>query len=255
MKDPKSTTRFSSRVNDYIKYRPHYPGEVVSFLQENYGLGPHNTIADIGAGTGISSRLFLEKGYTVIAVEPNAEMRNAAVADLQHFQTFSTLAGTAEHTLLPDASIDIVVAAQAFHWFDTLAVKEEFRRILKPNGLVVLMWNERLIRTDFEQEYDQLILKYATDYVQHDHRNIDHESLNRFFAPNRCDLNVFPNYQVFDFEGLKGRLVSSSYMPQTGDNSYDEMVADLQNLFDRYQEDNAIRITYDTKLYIGVLDK
>ncbi|MEI9933845.1 MAG: class I SAM-dependent methyltransferase [Ferruginibacter sp.] len=124
MSDNNSTTRFSNRVNDYIKYRPHYPNDIVNFLQENYGLTSQDTVADIGAGTGISSRLFLNNDYTVIAVEPNTEMRNAAWNDLQHFKKCSIVAGTAENTLLPDSSVDVILAAQAFHWFDTSCRKK-----------------------------------------------------------------------------------------------------------------------------------
>ncbi|RQO30921.1 class I SAM-dependent methyltransferase [Taibaiella sp. KBW10] len=248
-----STNRFSNRVSDYKKYRPHYPKEIVLFLQAQYGLSPQKTIADIGAGTGISSLLFLELDYTVIAVEPNAAMRAAASADLKEYSKFSALDGTAEHTLLPDHSVDAVVAAQAFHWFDKVPVRKEFQRILKPDGYVVLIWNERLVRTEFEQAYDQLILKYAIDYVQISHRNVDYESIKDFFAPNSCTEQLFANQQLFDFEGLKGRLLSSSYMPKQENPVYEEMINDLKKLFAHYQQDNKIRIGYETKVYVGSL--
>jgi SAM-dependent methyltransferase len=249
-----STTRFSDRVEDYKRYRPSYPAEIVPFLEQHYGLSAAEySIADIGAGTGISSRLFLDHGYRVIGVEPNQEMRQAAIADLQQFETFSIQDGTAEHTGLDDGSIDVLMAAQAFHWFDKAAVRKEFARILKPEGLVILIWNERLIQSRFEQAYDELILRYAIDYVQVQHRNIEYADIKMFFAPGLCVQHEFTNQQIFDFEGLKGRLLSSSYMPKVGHQAYAAMIADLEQLFEQYQESNTIQINYTTKIYIGRL--
>ncbi|WP_222166460.1 class I SAM-dependent methyltransferase [Edaphocola aurantiacus] len=249
-----STTRFSDRVEDYKRYRPGYPAAIVPFLEQHYGLSAAEyKIADIGAGTGISSRLFLDHGYTVIGVEPNKEMRQAAIADLQQFETFSIQDGTAEHTGLDDDSIDVLMAAQAFHWFDKAAVRKEFARILKPEGLVILIWNERLIQSRFEQAYDELILRYAIDYVQVQHRNIEYADIKMFFAPGFCVQHEFTNQQIFDFEGLKGRLLSSSYMPKAGHQAYAAMIAELEQLFEQYQEGNTIQISYTTKIYIGRL--
>ncbi|QES89465.1 class I SAM-dependent methyltransferase [Rhizosphaericola mali] len=251
MSNINSTKRFSERVDDYVKYRPHYPSAIVNLLENDFGLTSTDTIVDIGSGTGISSQIFLEKGYSVLGVEPNDEMRKAGSEYLKNYPKFTANSGTAEASLLENKSVDFIIAAQAFHWFDTISVRKEFERILKPNGHVVLIWNERLISNPFEIEYDQLIIKHAIHYVKVDHRNIDLESIRKFFFPNPVEFTTFTNFQDFDFEGLKGRLLSSSYMPQKNNNGYDDMIQDLRSLFDKYQLENTIRINYDTKVYVG----
>ena len=246
-----NTKRFSNRADNYVKYRPSYPVEIVDFLQEKYQLSTDKVIADIGSGTGISSQLFLGKNYRVIGVEPNKEMLDKSVELLRRYKNFSTVAGTAENTLLEDKSVDAIVAGQAFHWFDKTACKKEFERILKSNGLVILIWNERLAQSAFEQEYDRLIVKHSIDYVKVDHRNINRKSIEDFFQPNPVELKVFSNQQIFDFEGLKGRLLSSSYAPAEDDPRSTPMIADLKILFDKYQTDNTIVIHYATNAYVA----
>ena len=248
-----STKRFSNRVEDYVRYRPHYPAEIIGFLQDNYDLTIHKLIADVGAGTGISTELFLDAGYRTVAVEPNTEMREKAIELLDPYPGFTTTDGTAENTGLLTASIDAIIAGQAFHWFKAKETRKEFKRILKPAGLVVLIWNERKTESAFEKEYDQLIIKHGQDYVKVDHRNIDTEHIEAFYAPEPCKLQVFPNKQVFDFEGLAGRLLSSSYMPTKDEPDYEPMINDLQQLFNRYQHQDLITINYDTKVYVGKL--
>lgn len=248
-----TTTRFSNRVEDYVKYRPSYPEEIVSFLQQNYGLTPDKLLADIGAGTGISAELFLKAGYRVIAVEPNREMREKSVELLSSYEGFSSQDGKAEEVALADGSIDGIISGQAFHWFDREKTKQEFKRILKPGSPVVLIWNERKTTSGFEKDYDELIIRHARDYVQVDHRNIQTEDIEAFFSPQRVELRVFANEQVFDFEGLKGRLLSSSYMPARDEAGYEAMISDLRNLFDRCQHAGKITIHYDTKVYAGSL--
>lgn len=218
-------------------------------------MNTNNIIADVGSGTGISSAYFLEAGYKVMGVEPNLEMREKSVELLQQFPSFTATDGTAEATTLKDDSIDVIISGQAFHWFDVVKTKVEFKRILKPDGLLVLFWNERLVQPGFEKEYDELIVKHAIDYVKVDHRRIDWESIESFYAPHPFELKEFPNYQVFDFEGLKGRLLSSSYMPQKGDKGYEAMVAELKDLYEKYQQDDSIRINYTTKVYVGHLNR
>lgn len=248
-----STKRFSNRVEDYIKYRPGYPAAVIDFLQQEYKLTTDKLIADIGAGTGISSALFLDAGYKVLAVEPNKEMREKAVELLHQYPGFHAIDGTAENTTLQPGSVDAIVAGQAFHWFDVTKSRNEFKRILKEDGLVVLIWNERQITSEFEKAYDQLIIKYGKDYVEINHRNIDAASIAAFYSPGEMHLQTFANKQVFDFEGFKGRLLSSSYMPVHGDAVFDDMIRELKTLFLQYAENGRITINYITNVYTGHL--
>jgi SAM-dependent methyltransferase len=248
-----NTKRFSNRVEDYVKYRPGYPKSILNYLSADFGLSSEKKIADIGSGTGISTEMFLTEGYTVFAVEPNKEMRAKATELLGHYPLYDEVDGTAETTTLKDNSIDVIVAGQAFHWFQPEQTRNEFSRILKKDGLVVLIWNERLTVTQFEIKYDKLIVRHGKDYVQVDHRNISTDKIEAFFSPSPFEYKVFANKQVFDFDGLKGRLLSSSYVPSANEKGYEEMIQDLQVLFEQYQEGGLITINYDTKVYTGRL--
>ncbi|MFT3827122.1 MAG: class I SAM-dependent methyltransferase [Chitinophagaceae bacterium] len=248
-----STKRFSDRAEGYVQFRPGYPASIVDYLQDEYALTTGKVIADIGAGTGISTALFLHAGYEVFAVEPNEPMMNKAIELLAQFPGFHAIPGTAENTLLEAGSIDLVVAGQAFHWFQKEKCKEEFKRILKDDGVVALFWNERRVHTPFEKDYEALIAKYARKNMRVDHRDTDLEKIAEFFAPYPVDLQLFPNEQVFNFDGLKGRLLSSSYMPLAGEEGYDAMITALQQLYEQYRQNDTIIINYDTKLYSGRL--
>ncbi len=247
-----STQRFSNRVENYVRYRPGYPTDVVSVLQQETALGKDSVIADIGSGTGLSADLFLQNGNPVFAVEPNAAMRQAAEQRLQGNARFHSVNGTAEATTLPDGAVDYAIAAQAFHWFDPQRTRAEFSRILKPSGWVVLIWNARRSEsTPFLRGYEALIRAYATDYTAIGHQNILPATLKAFFAGETFELRRLYNEQRFDFEGLKGRLLSSSYIPSEGHENFLEMVQDLRRLFDQYQENGSVQIEYDTKVYFG----
>jgi ubiquinone/menaquinone biosynthesis C-methylase UbiE len=248
-----STGRFSNRADDYVRYRPGYPVAIPNYLEHHFNLNTGKMIADIGAGTGISTALFLNAGYRVYAVEPNREMREKLTGLLSHYFGLTTVAGTAECTTLPDKSIDAVVAGQAFHWFDRWKSKAEFKRVLKAGGIVVLIWNERKTVTPFEMEYEDLIMKYGKDYVQIDHRNISDGDIENFFYPQPFAIKIFDNHQTFHFEGLKGRLSSSSYMPTKDDPGYAEMISELGKLYEKYNQHDEVRINYDTKLFAGIL--
>ena len=246
-----SKERFSSRVENYVRFRPGYPPEVVEVLKNDCGLRRDSIVADIASGTGIFTRLLLENGNRVFGVEPNADMRRAGEEYLAKYPTFSSIDGTAETTGLPEHSIDLATAAQAAHWFDREKALREFQRILKPGGYVVLLWNDRrLVATAFDRDYEQMILQYGTDYTD---VNRFSKAAAQFFGGFRCEQRVLPNFQDFDYAGLEGRLLSSSYAPQAGDPSHGPMLAELRRIFDAYQSGGKIRMEYDTKLYFGQL--
>ncbi len=249
-----STTRFSNRVADYVRYRPGYPEVLVQTLQDETGLKPSSAVADIGSGTGISTGLFLRLGCVVWAVEPNREMREAAEAQFREQPRFHSIDGTAEATSLEAASIDLVVAGQAFHWFDVARTRIEFARILRPNGIVALFWNSRhLDATPFLRGYEKLLQDFATDYQQVDHKRIDAAVLNRFFGPDHFQTRTFPNSQTFDFEGLRGRLLSSSYAPAAGHPRHAPMLLELERLFRERAAGDRVQFDYDTELFFGRL--
>lgn len=245
--------RFTNRVANYVKYRPTYPPEVLRFLQKELNLQTGSVIADIGSGTGISAKIFLENGNTVYGVEPNAPMRAAAEDFLKDFPNFKSVDGTSENTTLPERSIDFVTAAQAFHWFEPETTRKEFKRILKPAGFVVLIWNERQIDTnEFLREYEKFLLQFGTDYAKVRHDYLPKEKLGAFFT-NGFQTASFQNSQIFDFEGLKGRVLSSSYMPSEADASYAEMTKSLSGIFTKHAENDRIAVLYDTNVYYGKL--
>lgn len=248
---PAPEQRFSDRVENYARYRPSYPQEVIEMLQRVAALTPQSIIADVGSGTGISAELFLRFGYAVHAVEPNREMREAAERLLGGYPGFHSVSGSAQATTLADQSVDLIVAAQAFHWFNTPETRAEFSRILKPGGQVALIWNERrLDTTPFLRAYEQLLLTFGTDYAKVRHENINSGELSRFFAGPYVTL-TFPNEQHFDFEGLKGRLLSSSYAPAEGQPNHEAMIAELRHIYDAHQILGKVGFEYDTQVHIG----
>lgn len=245
------TQRFSSRVENYIKYRPSYPKEVIETLKSECGLTPRSVIADIGYGTGILAEMFLQNGNPVYGVEPNREMREAGERLLSGYANFRSIAAKAEATMLGYHSVDFITAGQSFHWFDRAAAKIEFKRILRSGGWIVLIWNERLVTTPFLFEYEQLLKSFSIDYEQVDHRRLDPDVMRDFFGTDRFRLERFRNEQVFDFAGLKGRLVSSSYSPEPGHPKYEPMIDRLQQLFQTYQEDGKVVVEYQTMTYFA----
>lgn len=251
-----SATRFSDRAEDYVKYRPHYSPEVVHALQQACGLRPEHLIADVGCGPGLLAEIFLENGNRVIGVEPNREMRRAADDYLAAYPKFSMVDGSAEATTLPDASVDFVVAGQAFHWFQPDATRSEFARILESGGRAVLVWHDRNVHaTPFLRAYEDFVRRHSIDYEQVAHKYVaSYAALERFFAPNPMQLIQQHNQQRLDFDGLRGRLLSSSYIPKSGE-KYEALSRELPQLFSSHAADGHIVLQYDTKIYFGHLDR
>lgn len=250
-----SKERFTSRVENYVKYRPGYPAAILDVLKAECGLTPGAFIADVGSGTGLLARVFLDLGCHVFGIEPNAEMRAAGEHLLAEYRLFDSRDGSAEATGLPTASVHFVTAGQAFHWFDPPRAQEEFRRILKPEGWVALIWNERRLEaTPFMRGYEALLQTYATDYQETNHRTVeeDEKTIPAFFG-GVFRVVRFDNVQLFDFEGVRGRLLSSSYTPEAGHPNHEPMLADLRRLFERCQQDGTVAFEYDTRMFYGQL--
>lgn len=244
--------RFSDRVDHYVLYRPGYPVEAIDFLYEEIGFGSAGTIADIGSGTGIFTKLLLERGSDVIAVEPNREMRSAAEARLSSYERYRSVDGSAEETTLPDDAVGGIVCAQAFHWFDIPRAKREFGRILRPGGVAALVWNRRLTDVGaFAAEYDALLRRYGNDYEKVNHKNLRHEHFAAFFADGAYERAVFSHRQPYGLESLKGRTMSSSYCPLPGEPGYEPLMAALDELFARTAADGVVAFEYETEIYYG----
>ena len=247
------TKRFSSRVASYVRARPSYPSEIIRILEQDCGFSGSSVVADIGAGTGIFTRLLLENGNRVFGVEPNREMRLAAEEYLSQYPSFVSVEGTAEATTLPSYSVDLVTCAQAAHWFERENALGEFRRILKPRGFLLLVWNERRIEgSAFGGDYERMVIEFGTDYDQVCERGRASEG-GKFFGRHACIERKLSNYQDLDYPALEQRLLSSSYVPQLGDERYPAMLAKLREIFERHQLAGRIRMEYDTKLYLGQL--
>ena len=251
--DLNPTGRFSNRVETYVKFRPGYPHGVVETLVSECGLTRDSVVADIGSGTGILTALLLESGCRVCAVEPNEAMRTAAESALGGCDRFTSVDGTAEATTLPDDSIDIVTAGQAFHWFDRHKARDEFQRILKPSGWVALIWNVRCTEaTPFMTDYETALRSYGTDYAQVVHGSLSDGELGDVFGGDgRFSVAAFPNSQVLDRDGFLGRALSASYAPAAGHPDHERLVSDMHRIFDRHQHDGTVRFEYETRMFYG----
>ena len=207
-----------------------------------WGLGPESPPRASSAGAAQFSR-----------VEPNPEMRAAAEARVGGHPRFRSINGTAEHTTLADASVDLVTAAQSFHWFDPAGARAEFARILRTGRPVALFWNTRRTRgSAFMQDYLDLLIEFGTDYQAVTHEKITPEELESFYG-GPYEALVFEHAQQFDLEGLRGRLLSSSYVPAPDHPAFASMIARLEEVFERHQQDGVVRFPYDTELYLGRL--
>jgi len=248
-----STQRFSPRVENYVRYRPGYPKEILGLLKKECGLTYDSVIADVAFGTGIFTRIFLADGNRVIGVEPNEAMRRAGEEFLAAYPSFTSVAGTAEATTLPSHSVDIITVAQAAHWFDCEKARTEFQRVLKAGGWLVLLWNERRLDADaFAREYEALVIQFGTDYKEVRHQGAD-RSVKELFASTSYKVSEFETRQEFDYPALEGRLLSSSYAPLMGHSNYEPMLVELRRVFDVHQIGGRVSFEYDTLAFCGRL--
>ncbi|MCR2802673.1 class I SAM-dependent methyltransferase [Paenibacillus soyae] len=247
-----SKERFTDRVDNYVKYRPTYPADAIDFLYERVGFAKDSVIADVGAGTGIFSKLLLERGSRVIALEPNEAMREAALRSLGGEGEYEARPGSAEASGLPAQSVDFIVCAQSYHWFDREQARDEFRRILKPGGRVALIWNSRKTSgTPFLERIESLLLAYGTDYEKVGHKSITRETLRPYFANGGPALDTFSMIQHLDEESLRGRLLSSSYAPLPGHPNYEPMIQELAGIYRDCEQGGVVDMEYVTELYWG----
>ncbi len=248
----KATERFSDRVTNYLKYRPSYPAELIDTLITECKLSPQSGVADIGSGTGKLSELLLARNLCVSCVEPNKEMREASEALLDTYDGFKSIVGQAEATGLADSSIDLITAAQAYHWFDVDSSRTEFGRILKPDGRIALIWNQRDIGHSFQREYDEMLKRYAPEYSGVNHRNVKDSDIEEFYHPYQMKKFSFLYDQKFDLVSLLGRMQSSSYTPKDGTPESDSLVSAAEELFSRHECNGAVEFSYQTNLYLSV---
>ena len=244
--------KFSGKASIYEKFRPEYPKEFIEYLYSNVGFNQSSIIADIGSGTGILTGQLLEKGSRVYGVEPNRDMRSRAEFRLSGFDRFTSVDGTAENTKLEDRSADFITVAQAFHWFDISAFKKECQRILRPNGLAVLVWNSRLSDSAIVIDNAEVFRKYCPEFKGFsggiEERTSD---FSVFFKEGSYTTKQFNNDISYDLEGFIGRSLSASYSPKKGDVSYDMFIAAVTDIFERYSFNGKVIIPNITRAYIG----
>ncbi len=251
MLDP--TKRFSNRVENYVQYRPTYPPQIIPLLESECGLTAESIIADVGSGTGFFTELFLRNGNSVFGIEPNQEMRAAGEKILAKYPKFTSVGAVAEATTLPEHSVDLVVAGQAFHWFDRRKARLEFVWILKPGGWVVLAWNGYRVKSSpLMAAYQDLVVRYGTDYSEVQ-REVEGCDVDSFYAPGICRCEHFEFQQSFDYQGLEGRLKSASYAPEPDHPVYGAMLSDLRKIFEANQRDGKVVFAYETVVYYGQL--
>lgn len=248
-----SKERFSNRVDDYVRYRPGYPPAILDVLRDECGLLRESVIADVGSGTGILTKVFLDNGNLIYGVEPNLGMREGAEAFLKQYPRFLSVHGSAEATTLPDSCADFVTAGQAFHWFGVKASRNEFLRILRPGGWVVVVANQRVPDSPLQRDYEALLRKYGTDYDKVAATYPKYQQMKEFFGSIPFSVKSFPNLQVFDFQGLRGRLLSASYAPPRDHPMHEPMLAELKRIFDLHQHDGSVRFEYKTQVQYGQL--
>lgn len=247
----KPTERFTDVVEAYTKFRPGYPGEIVEILIKNYLIGKNCILADVGSGTGIFSKLFVETGFFVYGVEPNEMMRKQSENEFAYSDCFKAIDGTAEETSLDSESIDVIMAAQSFHWFETKKALKEFSRILKPDGHIVIVWNERNSKENsFMDKYEKLLIKYCSDYKETNHKRYTYETMKDLFEDKNIELYMINHFQDLNCEGLTGRVKSCSYCPKSDHKNFKPLMEGLTDLFSSNQSNGVVQFDYNTLMYV-----
>lgn len=250
-----SKLRFSDRAENYAKYRPRYPEAVFEFLKQECGIDSSSEVADVGAGTGIFAGQIAPFVARAFAIEPNREMRQEAAKHLADVPNVAILDGSAEQVPLEDSSVNLVTAAQAFHWFDQESARTEFARILRPPGWVALIWNVRDPGKDaFQEQFDQWLQTWAPNYKGANHGESELSRIEGFFGPKSFKKAVFRNAHFLFWEELLGRTLSSSYFPLPTSGQHDQSVQALKEIFDDQKVGGRVNFDYRTEVYLGMLD-
>ncbi|MHA1946494.1 MAG: class I SAM-dependent methyltransferase [Candidatus Hodarchaeales archaeon] len=248
------TTRFTDKAKYYHSGRPGYPKEVLTIIKNITNITANSTsiIADIGSGTGKLSEIFLKYGVTVIGIEPNKAMREIAELKMKGYENYISIDGTAESTGIKDHSVDLITGGQSFHWFNLPKTRKEFQRILKPDRYVVIVWNNRKAEiSQFFREYKTILNDFGTDYHEVTKAKFSNEDFSDFFGSGNYERFLCPNKQWSDFEGLRLRLLSTSYIPHEESDSYPAMIKRLKELFKKHQINKLVSLEYETEILIG----
>ena len=243
---------FSSKVADYVASRPDYPSALFDTLAVICGLGAGATVADVGAGTGLLTRGLLQRGYRVIAVEPNREMRAAADHLLNGIEGYRSLDGSAEAMPLESDSIDLVTVALAFHWFDVERARAEFLRILTPQGQVAIIWNDRVFEDPLHVAFDELADKFGgakrAAIVAHEK---DRADVSRFLGNTQLQEFCWPHAHRLGENEFLALVFSRSYIPERGTQKGQDVADRAREIFDRFATNGAVEIRYQTIAIVG----
>jgi SAM-dependent methyltransferase len=247
-----NVSSFTGRVEEYAKYRPGYPEQIISLLENKIEFDQAKDIADVGCGTGRLSRLFLTNGNLVFGVEPNEEMRLMSEKLLSKFINFISVDGTAEETKLATSSVDIISVGQAFHWFDLKKAKKEFKRVLRKDGHVVIVWNERTNSSQVMKAVNKILKSLNQEREEAEKNLVDKNLLNTFYGVEKVGSSTIPNYQMLDLSGLKGRIQSISYVPESGSENK-RIMNEIKDVFEKYNNGGLVKIEYTTRVFYGML--
>jgi SAM-dependent methyltransferase len=242
---------FSQKVADYLKSRPDYPLALFEQLTELGALSAGAIVADIGSGTGLLTGALLQRGHEVFALEPNDEMRAAAEANLQSFDRFRSRSGSAEVTGLTNASIDLVTAAQAFHWFDAPRARDECLRILRPQGQVALIWNDRVLTDVLNQALDRVFAAFGGELRKVSMQQEERRQVPEFFGHAAYQTLSIEHKHWLDRAGFAALVFSRSYMPKRGSAAALEVEGEISRIFDKHAQAGQVLMRYQTLALVG----